>query len=205
MSDVVTWTLNQYVAMGLMLGVFGFIGLTRGIRRELYASVAIVLAIVIVGASSGTLTDPINRYYRMFKFVRQGGMNAEDPAAEWQEIRGEPELIASPESQNALKLAVFATIVLLGYFMGQRFGPMPFGIMPRILGLFIGLFNGFGITYFLLPIIFPEPKALIEIPAGQVQQTMLRPEFLAQLGILFIFVMIAFGLFSASGRARPRQ
>jgi hypothetical protein len=205
MSDVVTWTLNQYVAMGLMLGIFGFIGLTRGVRRELYASLAIILAVVVVGASSGTLAAPVNRYYKMFTFVRQGGMSAEDPGAKWQEIRGEPGLIESHASQEALKVAVFAVIVLLGYFMGQRFGPVPFGLMPRLLGLFIGLFNGFGITYFLLPIIFPEPKTLIEIPTGEVQQTMVNPEFLAQLGILFIFVMIAFGLYSASGRTRRRE
>ncbi len=205
MSDVVTWTLNQYVTLGLMLGIFGFIGLMRGVRRELYASIAIILAVVIVGMSSGSLADPVNRYYRMFTFVRQGGMGAEDPAAKWQEIRGEPGLIESDTSKDVLTVVVFAVVVLLGYLAGQRFGPVPFGIMPRILGLFIGLFNGFGITYFLLPIIFPEPKALIEIPTGEVQQTMVKPEFLAQLGILFIFVMIAFGLYSASGRARRRE
>ncbi len=204
MDDVVIWTLNQYVAMGLILGIFGFIGLMRGIRRELYATVAIVLAVVIVGAASGSLSEPVNRYYRMFKFVSEGGMSAENPAAMWQELSGEPALISSPESENTLKLAVFATIVLLGYFIGQRFGPAPFGTVPRILGLFIGLLNGLGITYFLLPILFPEPKVLIEIPAGEVQQTLVQPEFLAQIGILFLFVMIAYGLF-ASGRARPRQ
>jgi hypothetical protein len=205
MGDVVTWTMHHYLAMGLMLGVFGFIGLIRGARRELYASLAIVAAVLVVGATSGSLADPVNRYYRMFKFVREGGMNAEDPSATWQQIRGEPELIDSPRSHDTLRLVLFASVVLVGYALGERFAPPAYGIIARLLGLFIGLFNGFGITYFVLPIVFPEPRALIEIPTGQVQETMVNPEFLGQVAILFIFVLIAFGLFSATGRARQRE
>lgn len=205
MDNVITWTMNQYAVMGIIVCLFGLIGLLRGVRRELFVSAAIVLAVLVVGATSGTLVSPINRMYRMVQFVVQGGMSAENPAAQWQEIGAGPGLVGTPRGEDALQVFMFAVVVLSGYLLGKRFGAQPFGIIPRILGLFIGLFNGFGITYFLLPLVFPEPRAMIEIPTGEVQTTLTQPEFLAQLVVLFIFVMIALGLYSASGRRARRR
>ncbi len=204
MGDVVTFALNQHVAIVLVLGVFGIIGLVRGVRRELYASAAIALAMLLIMLFGSRLVSPVNRCYRIVRFVQQGGLSAQDPVR-LQEIGAQPDLIDSPRAEDLFKAALFSTIVLAGYLAGERFGGLGFGFGTRLLGIFVGLFNGFGITYFMLPILFPEPTTLIELPTGEVQQTIVRPEFLAQMAILFIFVMIAFGLYSATRRPRRHE
>ncbi len=204
MGDVVTFVLNQHLATALVLGIFGVMGLIRGVRRELYLSAAIALAMLVVTVFGSGLTEPVNRSYRMLRFVREGGLSAQDTGT-LQEIRVQSDLIDSPRAQDWFRAGIFGFIVVVGYLVGERFGGIVFGLVSRLLGFFVGLFNGFGITYFLLPIIFPEPRALIEVPTGEVQEALVRPELLVQMAILFVFVMIAFGLYSATGRARRQE
>ncbi len=204
MGDVVTLVLNQHLAMSLILGVFGIMGLIRGVRRELYVSAAIAVAMLLVNVFGSGLVHPVNRSYRMMRFVQQGGLSAQDPAT-LQEISAQSDLIDSPRAEDRFKAIVFGFIILLGYLVGERFGGFVFGLVSRLLGFLVGIFNGFALTYFLLPIFFPEPLALIEVPTGEVQETIVRPELFVQMAILFIFVMIAFGLYSATGRARRHE
>jgi len=53
-----------------------------------------------------------------------------------------------------------------------------------------------------LPILFPEPIALIQLSTEQVQSTFDGGTFRVQFFIVLVVVLIAFGLYTASGRSR---
>lgn len=200
MTSIAAWSVNQYVLMGLVAAVFGLIGYRRGIRRELVVLLSLVAAIAAVGFITDTLVEPVNRFYYLQKFAREGGLSAEDPSAVWREVRGAPELIASARSVDLLRIGLFGGIALLAYILSARFGRERAGAVDGVLGLLGGLLNGVAVVYFLLPILFPEPTTLLEISTARVQNTLggglLRVQFL----IAFVVVLIAYGLYSASGR-----
>lgn len=76
--------------------------------------------------------------------------------------------------------------------------PVPKAIVPRVLGLFVGAVNGFAIASYLLPIVFVKDVS-VKLPAIEAQKLLSEGETLAQVVFFFVFVLIAFGLYSASG------
>ncbi len=202
MGNVATWTINQYLLIACVAGVFGLIGYRRGVRRELTVLLLLLAAIAIVGLFTDSLVAPINRFGYLLRFAREGGLGAEDPTAVWREIRGTPELIQSERNREMLKVGLFSAIILVAYLLTARFGRARSGILDGALGFAVGTLNGVAIVYFLLPILFPEPIALIQLSTEQVQNTFDGGTFRVQFFIVLVVVLIAFGLYTASGRSR---
>ncbi|MHB1319366.1 MAG: hypothetical protein ACYCYF_12180, partial [Anaerolineae bacterium] len=76
MTSITAWSVNQYVLLAIVAAVFGLIGYRRGIQRELIVLLALVVAIAAVGFITDTLVDPLNRFYYLQKFAREGGLSA---------------------------------------------------------------------------------------------------------------------------------
>ncbi len=202
MHDAVTWTMSQYVVLLLLVGVFGIIGFVRGIRRELIVFGALVVGAAVLGLAGESIARPVNRLYDFQRFFFAGGAAAEDPAMVWRQVSEAPALIDTERGLDRLKVAIFGITGLAGYLLGEKLRPPAFGLPMKALGLIMGLLNGVVVAYFAFPILFPEPTAVIMVPSGEVHQTLASPDFRAHLIVLFIVVLVAFGLVSASGRAQ---
>jgi hypothetical protein len=99
---------------------------------------------------------------------------------------------------QALSVVVFFLFVLVFYGAGQVRIPPPYSLVLSVLGAFAGAINGFLMAYYLVPIIFPAPQAVITVPSGEVQQTLTSAQTVARVVAFFVFVLIALGLYSAS-------
>ena len=204
MGDVVRWEVSQQFVLGLALGLFGFLGYRRGVNRELLAVLGIVLGMVLSHGIAVGIEPQVNRFYKLAKFALQGGLTSGDPGAVWQTMRNHPPLIQSAQDRQGLEVVVFLGIVAFSYLLGQGRLPTAGSPILRLLGFFAGCINGFLVTYHLLPIMLPKPEAVIAVPSGELQRTLTDTETVARMVIFLVFLLIAFGLYSAS-RGRRGQ
>ena len=202
MEDVISWNVNQYILMGIMLGTFGFIGFRRGVNRELLSVVGVAVAILISGGLASKVGPQVNLFYKLVRFVLGGGFSGGDPVAAWQKTSSLPDLIQTQEDLQVFSLLIFFLVVMLFYLWGQRRIADPNSLMLRILGALTGVINGFLIAYYLVPIVLPAPKAVITLPSGEVRQTLTSGQMIARMVAFFVFVLIALGLYTASGRKK---
>jgi len=196
----VTWNLSSFVLLGLLLGIFGVLGFKRGIRRELIGLVGIIVAILIVSQSLPSLKPKINQMYRMARLAWNIGVQKQDPGQAWAEASQQPDIIQSSDEERALAILLFVLITALGYLLAQRYVPEPHTLWLRFLGLLGGLFNGFWIAMYALPLVFPEPTTTITVPSGEVRAALSNEYIIARVIAVFVFVIIALGIYSASNR-----
>lgn len=205
MEGAVTWTIDQYAIVGAALVVFGFIGLQRGIHRELYSMAGIGVGALSSGWLARALAPHINRTYRLSRFALEGGLSGEDPSASWRRIGAMPDLVRSAEDVSFVSVVVFVLLVLVACLWGQRRAPAPFSLLPRLLGLLAGALNGFLVCYHLVPLVFPAPRAIIAVPSGDVRSVLASGQTLALVAVSFVAILIAFGLHNASGPGPERR
>jgi len=191
------WDVSQSLVLGLAIGLFGLIGFRRGVNRELLFAVGIVLGVLLASELSGALEPYVNRFYRL-------GITSNDPAAAWQELKDEPLLIRDAQGQRNLSVGVFIATALLFYLLGEGSLPAPGSPILRLLGFLAGCVNGYLIAYYLVPIIFAKPVAVIAMAGGEMRQTLTDADTIARVVLISIIVLIAFGLVSASGARRGR-
>jgi hypothetical protein len=183
--------------IGSVLGIFALIGFRRGVNREILALLGILIAIVISSTLSETVQPQVNRLYRYGRAGINIMLGADDPGAEFTKAREAPDLVAK-EDLPKLHLAIFGLVTLFFYVLGEVRMPAPKAIVPRVLGLFVGAVNGFAIASYLLPIVFVKDMS-VNVPAIEAQKLLSEGETVAQVLFFFVFVLIAFGLYSASG------
>lgn len=204
MDNVVTWNVSQYAMMGILLGFFGLIGFRRGIRRELITLVGIGLAVLIVTYTVSPLVPQVNRFHRLAHFALNGGLGAENPGDVWEQTtQGLPPLVSGRDEEQVLGVLLFLLLIFLAYIFGNYTVPPPYSLFLRVIGFFAGMFNGFLVAIYLLPTIFPEPRVAVTLPGAEVQATLTSQQAIARAIALFVFVMIALGLYSASQRGGP--
>jgi hypothetical protein len=200
-----TVNVSEFLLMGLILGLFALVGFRRGVHRELISLVGIGLGMLVANGLTSSLVPSVNRYYRMLQFARGGGLSAADPTAAWSATQSAPNLIRTTSQQQTLGMAIFLLVALAFIVVGQIWGARPRSLGLRLLGLLMGLINGFLVARFLTPILFAAPRALIALPSGEVQARLTDSQTIAFAILFFVGVIIALGLYSASGRNRGGQ
>ena len=129
-----------------------------------------------------------------------GGLGGDDPAAAWAAAKALPALIETEADQRLLSVAAFVIMALLVYMIGdRRFGPGE-TFLPRLLGLFVGLINGFMVAYYLAPVVLTTTEVNITVQSEDVQATLTDGQTLARVALFLICVLIAVGLYNASAR-----
>lgn len=133
---------------------------------------------------------------------------AEDPAAVWAEVRKLPSLIETEEGKLIFRLALFGLMVFVAYVIDLSnlrrpwiaFGPIISRRRPsfamRLLGLALGLINGYLIVYFVIPNAFPTVETIITLPSGSMADFLSSNLTFVFIGLLI--VLILFGLRGAS-------
>lgn len=205
MEGVVVWDVNRYIFMGIVLGLFGLIGFKRGANRELLSVVAIGVGILVSDRLAQILYPLVNRFHKLAQLALSGGLMADNLAEAWQEVQQLPLLIETPADIQFLGMAIFFVIVLCFYVVGQVTLPPPRAIILRILGLCVGFVNGFLMVYYLFPVLFSQARAVIALPGGAVRETLMDEQVVARVVALFVFVLIIFGLYSASSPRERRR
>lgn len=205
MEGMVVWDVNKYIFMAIVLGLFGFIGFRRGVNRELLSVIAVAVGMLLSDRLAQLFYPLVNRFHKLAQLALSGGLMAENPAEAWQEVQKLPPLIETPADVQALGVAFFFMIVLFFYVMGQGTIPPPRVIILKILGLCVGFVNGFLMVYYLFPVLFSQPKTVIALPGGAVRETLMDEQVVARVVALFVFVLIIFGVYSASGPRERRQ
>lgn len=204
MEGVVVWDVDKYIFMVIVLGLFGFIGFRRGANRELLSIIAVAVGMLVSDRMAHLFYPLVNRFHKLFQLALSGGLMSDNPAEAWQEVRQLPPLIETPADIQFLGLVIFLIVVLFFYLVGQETIPPPHAIILKILGLCVGVVNGFLMVYYLFPVLFPRPQAVIALPGGAVRETLMDEQVVARVVALFVFVLILFGLYNASG-ARERE
>ena len=204
MENPITWTINQYLVLGIIFAVFAFLGFRRGVNRELLLMVGIGLAIMLAAKAGPSFQPQVNRFYKLARFALSGGLTSENPAEAWLGLSDLPPLIDTPEKVELLSLALFTLTVLFFYVLGEMFYAGPQSPWLGFLGLISGGINGFLIAYYLIPIVFPQPVAIIMVPSQQVNSTLADTQNWALIIVVFVAVLIALGLYSVAGSGRQR-
>ncbi|MBC7255246.1 MAG: hypothetical protein H5T66_03970 [Chloroflexi bacterium] len=190
-----TWTVSQYLFLGAGLALFALLGFWQGANRQLFLLVGAGLGFLLVRSSQGGLMEFINRSYRILQIAFGGG----DLLAACQAAQQSPDLVRTSTQIKVASLIVMFAIVLVFYLIGQRRIAGPRNIVFRALGALIGAFIGYLVMLYMVPIIFPARETLVSLPSGEVQTILSNAKTLGRVFILFIFVLLLVGLFSASG------
>jgi uncharacterized membrane protein required for colicin V production len=204
-DGAVTWTIDQYVIVGTALVAFGFIGLQRGVHRELHSMVGIGIGALLSGWLARTLAPQINRLYRLGRYALEVGLSGEDPGVAWRRIGATPDLVQATENVSSASVVVFCLIVLVAFMWGQRRVAAPHAFLPRLLGMLAGALNGFLVCYYLVPLVFPTPRAIIAVQSGGIRNVLTGGQTPALVAVSLVAILIAFGLHSASGPGPERR
>lgn len=190
--------ISNYVLLGVTLAFFGFVGLRRGVNRELLSLIGIALGLWLAGSLAVAVKAWVNLFFKLGRLALSGGFTADDPMSAWGQLRDQADLVQSPSQEQFLTLVVFVVIVLLFYQLGQQRIPPPEAFILRLLGLLAGGINGFLIAYYLLPLLFPTPTTVINVPTGELRAALNDSQTVAVVIVFFVVVLIGFGLYSAS-------
>jgi len=204
MDNVTTWNMSQYAMMGLILGIFGFSGFRRGVNRELLSLVGMGLGMLLSAQLAVSLVPMVNRFYKLGRLALSGGLTSDNPVTAWQTVQDLPALVRTQADTEMLALFVFLLILVAFYLIGQVSFRPPDSMIPRILGLFMGVVTGFLFIYYFMPILFPGPEAVIRLPSGEVRDTLSNEQIVAWAITLLVSVLIIFGVYSASGAKRRK-
>ncbi len=189
---------SQQWLVGLALAIFGYLGFRRGINRELLQLIGIAVAMWAASQLAPAMQGMVNKLFKLLRLALSGGLLSDNPAQAWQRIQSSPDLIRTAGDVQLLAVATFIGIVLLFNLFGQRrMGPSD-SLVVHVMGAAAGIVNGFLMAYYLFPILFTKEEAVIRLPSGEVQDTLTNEQTIARMLALFVFLLIAFGLYTAS-------
>jgi len=197
MGNALTWTVDQYLLLGVTLALFALVGLRRGVNRELLSMVGIGVGILVSERGAVVLQPQVNRLYQMVRFALSGGLSSPDPTAAWAQASSLPPLVSTAAHLQTLALCVFVLIVLIFYLLGQRLLRKSNSIIIRFLGMLAGGINGYLTASFIFPTLLNGAPAVITVPSQAVTTTLSTPRNIAFVIVFFIVVMIVFGLYNA--------
>lgn len=202
MEGSVNITISYYLPVGAVLLLFGLVGLKRGVDRELFSMLGIALAMWLASNVGPSLAPLVNRLYKLARFALTGGLTSSEPTTAWQTAKAWPDLIRTPGDVQWLVVGFFGLVISLFYAWGQSRVRPPQTAISRFLGLVAGGINGFLVAYFLFPTLFPQPRAVITLPSGQINATLSNRQTIALAIVVFTVLLIAFGLQNASRPGR---
>jgi hypothetical protein len=162
--------LDQMAIALAVVVLFGIIGYQRGLLRELVAAPAILIA-PFVGPWLGEVLKPwVNRFHKLFMFVRFGGLGTDDWTAVLEKVRSTKALVSTPEDEVALALVFFMVVIACGYCVGQWRVRGPTDRPTFWLGALMGALNGYVLAQVVLPRFWSAQFAVIIVPTASVLQ-----------------------------------
>jgi len=134
--------------VGVVIVAFGIVGFVRGWLREMIALAGLVLGWAVVLLGGQLLVLVVDRAYLMVVSTARGLFDSPDPGGILRPLRASP--LVDPAHPDPLYAMVFALVVVGVYLVGARSAPGPDGLPAQILGVPVGLMNGYLLAYALL-------------------------------------------------------
>lgn len=137
------------------LAVSAAVGVKRGWRGQLLAFAPIVAVWGLLGVEKDALVRSVNVVYRGLRFFLACGTQADTGSCVQSADLAQAVLVdpANPEHVRLLLLAVFVSAVALVFLLVMRFGRRPTSVFHRLLGVVLGVANGFTLSYLVLPLL----------------------------------------------------
>lgn len=209
---------DALIVVLLVVLFFALMGYGHGWRREVYRTIAIIIATIVLTYFEAELVALANRFWRFFLFAIRGGLLADDPSAVFARVRREPLLINTPVERVAFNLVVFTILILVAAWFARRqvkiqgekagtvgsFIFMTSGKLrprERLLGAALGAVNGYLVANFVLPRVFQAaPTTTVVIPNTAVTG-LLQVNFIPVIVVL-VAVILAIAVLGVSSAAK---
>lgn len=109
----------------------------------------------LLGVEKDALVGSVNVAYKGLRFFLSCGTKGDTDSCVQSANLAQAVLVdpASPDQVRLLVLAVFVSAVVLVFLLVMRFGRQPTSVFQRLLGVVLGVANGFTLSYLVLPLL----------------------------------------------------
>jgi len=194
-------TIGDQQVILFLEAVFAAIGLWRGVKRELIVLFGIAVAGLLASTQVEFLTTWVNRFYKIAMFVVKGGLSEELGSAKLGTMKP---LVETGDDRTWLAVITFCTMVIFFYLLGQSLSKNSPNGLGKVLGAMVGAVNGFTISRFVLPRVFPTERTNVAIQSGQVSEKLTSGPILALVLVGLVGILIVYGV-QASSRAAKKN
>lgn len=186
----------QYLLLVLLVGMSA-LGFWRGWLREigLTAGLLIVWLLLIV-AGTGALGF-VNRAYLTVRFVLAGGVDARQPDLLLQSLRARP--LVDPRHPEVFLGIAFVVLAGTMFAATHRFIAPAGSRSAQLLGLLIGLANGYLVAYFAFHYFAPSAHIRLPLAMAVTDVADVLGANLATILIVGVVIAIAIALLSSRG------
>ncbi len=140
-------------AVGVVILAFGVVGYIRGWVREVVSLAGLVFGWAVVLLAGQVLVLVVDRAYLVVVSTARGVFDSPDPGGILRPLRASP--LVDPAHPDPLYAVVFALLVIAVYGLGTNSVPGPSGLRSQLLGIPVGLMNGYLLAYALLRFVAP--------------------------------------------------
>jgi len=194
-----TITIGDEQIILFLAAVFAAIGLWRGVRRELFVLIGILVASLLASTQVASLTTWVNRFYKIAMFALKGGLSEELGSAKLDPMES---LVETGDDKTWLAVIAFCIVVILFYLLGQSVSKKAPNGLEKILGAMVGAVNGFAISRFVLPRVFPTERTHVAIPSGQVSEKLNAGPVLALVLVGLVGILVIYGVRASSSTSQ---
>lgn len=158
--------MEALIILATFMALFGVLGYLRGAKSTLFTSAVLWLGLVVASRASGTVERTVNGLNKAAHFAFSGGLSAlggGDRAALDAAFAklGDVKPLINPDGTGAGMLLIFLLLVLAGFLLGML---NRFKSKPSLLGLALGLANGYVLSAFSVQTLLPESGIRLPLP-----------------------------------------
>ena len=189
------FTIGAQGVIAFLVAIFALIGWRRGTKRELVVLAGAVLASALTSTQLEFLKLWVNRFHKIGVFVLNGGLTEELDTAGL--FPAKP-LVETGNDAACLAVITFCVVIILSYGLGQivmRGSPER---SEKALGGLIGGVNGFLISRFTYPRVFPAARTHVAILSGQVSDSLTGGSLFSLVLVGLVMILIIHGVRGSS-------
>lgn len=188
---------NLWVVL-VLVGLFGYTGMRRGGSKEITALLGFILGIVVAQVMSGPLQTWFERSSRMFLFIVKGGLIEEDPTVVWREVRNANTFFSGADGLPRVEAVLFVICAIaVNIIVEYRLRKKGVDRGDRSMGAIIGVINGYVVAVYLFPRLIPQEPVSFQLETVDVTKLLTAQINLAQLVVLGLFAIFAFGVYAS--------
>ena len=197
------WTIDETTVVVVALLAFLYLGYRRGVQRELPTLFGLGAGWLLARIVGPGLAERLNRLYKGVRFLIEDLVAREDSVSIWQRVRALPDPIGTETDVDILALAAFVGVVGLVYILTQYRCRGPANATGRVLGGLGGAANGLLFSRGVV-LLAGRPTIRLSLPATPLGAVVLSEGNGASIMVVLVVgLLIAFGVYSASGAHGP--
>jgi hypothetical protein len=147
--------LQYLIVIITALAVSTAVGLKRGWRGQLLAFVPILAVWGLISVREDAIVAAVNTVYRGLLFLTACGTHTDSGSCLESSGVAAAVLVdpGNTDQTRLLLLAIFVITIVLVFTLVMRLGKPPSSLLQRLMGVVLGVANGFTLSYLLLPML----------------------------------------------------